>query len=433
MAVTLVARHARREYTASVPGGTGERAVGGRRDDVTSGLERSAVRIGIDATCWLNRRGFGRFTRELVPRLVEQSRGVHDVVLVADRNTASAAAFPPDAEVVVARTSLSEGGGGHRAWRSPTDLWALGREAAGCGADVFFFPTLASFFPLPGSTPVVLGVHDAMTEEHPRLFFPGLRSRAFWWTKVRIARRRASAVVTPSQDARQRVARALDFPLESVATIDEAPADWFRPLTDAEPVRAVRVRYDLPAERPLVLYVGGLDPHKNLDNLLRALSRVGLDGTHGWQLAVVGDLKGPQPEARKAALMALAGELSIADRITFTGYVPDEDLVALYNAAALLVLPSLDEGFGLPVVEAMACGVPVAVSARGSLPEVVGDAGPTFDPMDPDGMADVIREVLEDPEASARLRARGLGRAAEFSWERSARQLTAILEAVAAR
>jgi glycosyltransferase involved in cell wall biosynthesis len=130
-------------------------------------------------------------------------------------------------------------------------------------------------------------------------------------------------------------------------------------------------------------------------------------------------------------LVALCRQLELTERVTFTGFVPDEHLVALYNAATLVVLPSFNEGFGLPVVEAMACGVPVAASRRGSLPEVVGSAGVLFDPGDHGEMASVLVRLLDDSALRQHLRAEGLRRAENFSWKAAATKAVHLFEEMA--
>ncbi len=390
------------------------------------------MRIGIDVSCWQNPRGFGRFTRELVRQLVEDYAETHAFILVADRFTAADAGFPPQARVVVAETrrqpiraAAADG------WRSPLDLLRMGWHAGRCGADVFWFPTVYSFYPVLGRVPVVVAFHDAMTEERPELFFPTRRSRVFWRAKVWMARRRASSIVAPSESARRNVAAALRWPVELIARVDEAPAAVFRRTVNPTATRAVLARHALPANVPLVLYVGALSPHKNLATLLRAVAALPADA--GWHLALVGEYRSDSALGCYGEIAALRSALALTERVTLTGFVPDDDLAVLYHAATMLVLPSFDEGFGLPVLEAMACGLPVVVSARGSLPELVGDAGLTFDPTDRSALTRTIARVLDDADLRRELGTRGSARAAAFSWKQSARQMMTVLEETAAR
>lgn len=388
------------------------------------------MRIGIDATCWQNARGFGRFTRELVRQLVADYGSIHEFVLVADTSSAAGGGFPSRARLVVAETAPIAAASADGP-RSPFDLLRLGWQAARCHADVFWFPTVSTFYPVLGRVPVVIAVHDAMTEERPELFFPSRRAHAFWRAKVWLARRQASAIVAPSESARQRVAAAWHWPADTIARIDEAPAAVFCTVENSEGTRAVLARYGLPAKVPLILFVGGIDRHKNLDTLLRALAPLRANDPAGWHLALIGAYRTNGADGCYEALVGLRRELGLNDRATFTGFVPDEDLAILYGAATVLVLPSLDEGFGLPVVEAMACGLPVAVSARGSLPELVADAGLTFDPGDPSSITHTLARLLDDAGLRRELAARGLIRAAAFSWERAARQMMTVLETTA--
>lgn len=388
------------------------------------------MRIGVDVSYWQNTRGFGRFTRELVRALVGHYSPMHVFVLVADQQTAAAGGFPEQAEVVVARTRQqpmqAESAAG---WRSPLDLLRLGWRAGHCGVDVFWFPAVTGYYPVLGNVPVVITVHDAMPELRPELFFPSQRARLFWRAKMAMAQRQAAVVVTPSESARQAVAAASGLPVRSIARIDEAPAGIFQRLVDAEGASGMRVRLGLPADVPLLLYVGGIDPHKNLESLLRAVAGLRPSGVHSWHLALVGDFDPDNTLGYHREILALRRELGLEQDVTLTGYVSDADLVLLYNDSTALILPSLDEGFGLPVIEAMACGLPVAVSARGALPELVGEAGLSFDPLDVGSITQTIARLLQDPELRRELGERVLARARAFSWSRSAQQMMAVFAA----
>ena len=194
----------------------------------------------------------------------------------------------------------------------------------------------------------------------------------------------------------------------------------------------MRAQYGLPAECALLLYVGGLSPHKNIDGLLRAVSA--LPPTRApWHLAIVGDVANDTFLTCHEQLQAQVREPGLCGRVSFTGFVPDAQLAALYRAATVLVLPSFSEGFGLPVLEAMACGLPVAVSDRFSLPEIVGDAGVLFDPTSTPSITQALSRVLGDAELRASMRAKGLQRATAYSWRRGAERMARILERVVAQ
>jgi glycosyltransferase involved in cell wall biosynthesis len=211
--------------------------------------------------------------------------------------------------------------------------------------------------------------------------------------------------------------------------ISEGPDPIFRPLIDENEAEIIRKRFDLPADVPLVLYVGGISPHKNLDGLLHALRRVHTS----WHLVLVGDYENDSFWGCYNELVAIVQEYDLGERVTFTGFVSDEELLYFYNESTMLVLPSMSEGFGLPVVEAMACGLPVAASARNSIPEVLGDAGLLFDPTDIEDIASCISRILQDSPLRERMRTSGLARAKHYSWTRGARNMMELFDSIQAQ
>jgi glycosyltransferase involved in cell wall biosynthesis len=205
------------------------------------------------------------------------------------------------------------------------------------------------------------------------------------------------------------------MPSEKIRILYEADSPQFRKI-ETEPV-----------DERCVLYVGGISPNKNLSTLIRAFARLRARQA-GVKLLLVGDYKSDGFKGCYAELNELTGSLNLKDEVIFAGYVPDEQLCLLYNRASLFVLPSLDEGFGLPAVEAMACGVPVVVSSGNSLSEVVGNAGVVIDPKDEAALASAMDQILGDSQLSARLSERSLERASYFSWDSAAQNLLQIFE-----
>jgi glycosyltransferase involved in cell wall biosynthesis len=267
---------------------------------------------------------------------------------------------------------------------------------------------------------IVVSVHDLAYEHYPQFFSRAevARFRALVpWTI-----RRAAAVLTLSEFSRQDIVRRYGVPPEKVVVAPCAADPMFRPLHDEARLADVRARYGT-GER-FILCVGNLQPRKNLRTLIDAYVRLRRADATRHKLVLVG---------RKAWLyddiFAVARASGYAGELVFTGYVPDEDLVALDNAADLFVYPSLFEGFGLPPLEAMACGTPVVTAQGSSFPEVVGDAALTVDPLDAEALAGAIATMLRDAGLRARFSARGLQRAATFSWEASARAIAAIYAA----
>jgi glycosyltransferase involved in cell wall biosynthesis len=386
------------------------------------------MRIGIDACTWANRRGYGRFTRMLVTTMVAEHPH-HQFILVADQHTAADCDFPAGAQVEIVQTrEQPTQAASADSSRSPADLWKLSRAVSRLRFDAFLFPSSYSFYPLFCKTPAVVVIHDAIAEQHPKLIFPGLKSRLLWNLKSWLALRRANRLVTVSEDARNQLAAVFRRPASGIEVISEGPDPSFRPFDVTEIGPAILEKYQLPAGVPLILYVGGISPHKNLQGLLHALARI---ERSAWHVVLVGDYAGDSFFGCYKEVLELSRSLNLAERVTFTGYVGDADLVILYNLATMLVLPSFGEGFGLPVVEAMACGLPVAASNRNSLPEIVGEAGLLFDPLSQEQLAGVITRLLNDESLRNELRTRGLKRIELFSWKTSSRKLISIIEEAA--
>lgn len=240
---------------------------------------------------------------------------------------------------------------------------------------------------------------------------------------VRTTARRARLVFTLSEYSRQSIVRELGIdPRRVVAAYCGIDHARFTPLTPDETARLRKSRPDLPAR--FLLYPSALLPHKNHAGLLRAVER--LRAAHGVNVPVV--LTGTAATGFAADVLRQAEALG--GQVRWAGVVPFDELLVYYRLATAVVFPSLHEGFGLPVVEAMACGTPVACSGTTSVGEVAGDAALTFDPDDPDAIASALLRVLEDGALRASLVQKGLRRAAEFSWARTAARTWAGYQAV---
>ncbi|MCA1554442.1 MAG: glycosyltransferase family 4 protein [Chloroflexi bacterium] len=257
----------------------------------------------------------------------------------------------------------------------------------------------------------VVTIHDLAFMHFPHLL---TRDSAAYYGQVRRAVQSAEQVIAVSEATKRDVRTLLAVDERKLSVIYEAAHPRFRPLDDAELVERTRRQYGLSS--PFVLFVGTIEPRKNLTALLRALREL-LDRNVSVQLALAGKRGWLSDD-----VFALMTELRLQDNVRLLGPVPSDDLVALYNAAHALIMPSLYEGFGLPPLEAMACGTPVIVSNVSSLPEVVGGAGLCIPPHDPHAWADAVQRVLADDALRRELRAKGIARAQTFSWERAARE-----------
>jgi glycosyltransferase involved in cell wall biosynthesis len=385
------------------------------------------MRIGIDGGCLANRRGFGRFARQVVGALAEARSG-HEFVLIVDRPSAETVGVPPGFEAVLADVSEAPSRAASASGRrSVRDMLAMGRAAGRAGLDLMYFPASYSFFPVWNVGKTVVTLHDTMALAHPGLIFPNRLGRLAWWAKEQAAVRWADRVVTVSQAARRDILAWFRLPEGRVSVVPEGPSACFGPRAGGAGSDAVLRRYRIDPARRFLLYVGGLSPHKNLLRLLQAFERAGCADA---DLVLVGDL-GDVFHTHVPELREAVGRLGLEARVNFTGFVPDEDLAYLYNRAYALVQPSLAEGFGLPPVEAMACGTPVLASRAGSLPEVVGDAGRFFEPTEVGAIASAIRGLVDDPQARERLAARAVERAKIYTWAGAARALVEVFEEVA--
>ena len=268
----------------------------------------------------------------------------------------------------------------------------------------------------------LLTVHDLTFMRYPEGATPELRR--YLNAVVPRSVRRADLVLADSESTKRDLAELLDVPPEKVRVVYAGVEPRFRPSFDDELLRQVARRYDL--DPPFILTVGTLEPRKNLQRLFAAYALLRQRMHFAPRLVVVG-----ATGWLTGCIFAALEESGIKEHVQFTGYVADEDLPAVYNLACLFVFPSLYEGFGLPPLEAMACGAPVACSHAPSLPEVVGDAALTFEPTDVEAMADAMLRLLTDSEMRADLIVRGRDRATHFTWTAAATNLLAAYREVA--
>lgn len=252
-------------------------------------------------------------------------------------------------------------------------------------------------------------LHDATPWLCPETM--DLKGRLYFRWVGRLGARFSSAIITVSNDSKQRILESLPVSAEKVKVIYEGIDTAFSRIDDRDLLASVRSRYALPAD--FILSVGTLEPRKNLLFLVETFLRFRAETGANVGLVIAGR-NGWNPPALHRYVSEANGS------IVLTGFVPHEHLVALYNLAQVLVIPSIYEGFGFPPLEAMACGCPVIVSNRGSLPEVVGDAAVLIDPESQDSLLGALRSVLGTSSLRAGLLERGLKRVKEFSWKTAA-------------
>jgi glycosyltransferase involved in cell wall biosynthesis len=374
------------------------------------------LKIGIDAR-WIFREisGVGRVTEKLIRNLAEIDRENFYYLFFREpyllekyfRRWPDSPRLRP---VLVPWGIFAPGG----QWGIPSRVREL---------DLDIFHSTNYFIPLflKKDVKVIATVHDLIP-----LKFPQFTPRA-WKTRLhplfrRVlvrSTRRADRVITVSHHTRRDLVADLSLPPEKIAVVYNGIDEAYRPQ-GGEKIRPV-LEEKLDFTGPYLLYVGRFDPYKNVVGLIRAFGEFLLHRSDEPRLVLAGHHDRRYPQAAQAV-----SELGLSSRVVFLGGVDEETLVALYNGARILILPSLYEGFGLPPLEAMACGTPVIASDRGSLPEVVGEAGLLIDPEHTRAIASAIKKLWDSEELRRSFRERGLARAQKFSWRRAARETLKI-------
>jgi len=301
-------------------------------------------------------------------------------------------------------------------WEQTVLPWSVSQSQAD------LLHALAFVGPLACPRPMVVTVYDLSF-----LLFPDAFNRLNRWylsTMAPLSARRARRVIAISESTKRDLVRLAHVPAERVAVVYPGLEPDMRRVDDPAALAAFRRRHGLPEH--FVLFVGTLEPRKNVTALVQAYSVLQRRGVRSHALVLAGS-KGWRYESVFAAIE----ESGVKQDIILPGYVTHDDLPLWYSAADAFVYPSLYEGFGLPVLEAMACGAPVITSNASSLPEVAGDAGLLVAPDDVDGLASAIERVIRSADLGAEMRAQGAARAATFTWERMARATLEVYEKAA--
>jgi glycosyltransferase involved in cell wall biosynthesis len=378
------------------------------------------VRIGIDYTSAVQQgAGIGRLTRNVVQALAQIDQKNEYVLLVQGRDlphpmhvspaiglTRNRASGIPNPNFSEVRTRLSQ-----RWW---TRIWhrlrlPIAVEWVTGPLRVFHSPDFA-LPPLRGDTRAIVTVHDLSFMRLPHCFEPSLLQ--YLRGSVPRAVRRADWVLADSESTCRDLVELLDVPQERISVLYPGVEPRFCPLADPEELARVRHKYGLPAR--FILSVGTLQPRKNYATLIEAFSQL---ADPDLSLVVVGQRGWLYDD-----LFALVRKKGM-ERVHFPGFVEDSDLPAIYNLAEVFALPSLYEGFGIPPLEAMACGVPVITADNSSFPEVVGDAGLLVDASDVQALVSGLGSLLNDATLRQTMTARGLRQAMRFTWQDAAEAL----------
>jgi glycosyltransferase involved in cell wall biosynthesis len=317
--------------------------------------------------------------------------------------------------------------------RSVPDLLRMSAAAHRACVDVFFSPTVYTYYPLPPGLKAVVTIHDAVAERFPELTLPSARARLFWRAKVSLACWQARLVLTVSQFAARDIADALRLPASVIRVATEAPSASYRPAESREAIDAIAARIRLPRASSWFLYVGGLNPHKRVDAVVAAHAQLVRErGNAAPWLVLAGPAEDDVFLKEGGAIQAAVAAQGDASRVRLTGFVTDDELRHLYSGALALLLISAREGFGLPAVEAAACGTPVIATTASPLPDLLEGGGIFVDPADVDATIAAMRRMVDDQPARRAMGEIALERSRALSWERCARETLAAIEEAAA-
>jgi glycosyltransferase involved in cell wall biosynthesis len=374
------------------------------------------VKIGIDCQFCGIATGIGQYTYHLVT-------GLSKCISPETKLTALVARDRVDAVSAPAAKLTTVPPANRLVWANAYAPWVIHREHL----DLYHALdnlSLPLFWP-KGKTRYVLTVHDLI----PLLFPAGVKKHHAYYFRLAMGRllKLADAVIVDSAYTRDRIRERFDVSAEKVSVVyPGVDTARFKPVPDTSMMRGIRARYAI-GDNPYLLFVGNVEPRKNLSAIISAYAEMlnSRDLHPRPRLVIAGSDSGLCND-----VFALPGRLGISHDVRFIGPVSDEELPLLYAGASLFLFPSLHEGFGLPVLEAMASGTPVITSNVTSLPEIAGHAAIVIDPSSTRDLSDAMARVLKDEVLAESLRKRGLERARHFSWAETARRTLQVYERV---
>lgn len=390
------------------------------------------MHIGIDASSWDNNRGYGRYTRAILSELVRLDIDNEHTFFVDSSDVLEL--VPNNSEVVLVNSSNpTTSAAASDSHRSVSDMWRMSRSLSAPDIDVLLFPTIYSYVPVFTHAKKLVVIHDVIPEIYPQFTFPRRTARLFWNMKTALGRWQADAIITVSDFSRQCLIEHLNIVPELVYVVGEANDPIFH-LIDQPELSPRLTSLGIRVENRIITYVGGFGPHKNLLSLISILAElVSQSDYQDVMLVMVGEYQREVFYSDIKTIQDRIQELRLIKHVVFTGYLPDEELVNLLNLSTVLVLPSLMEGFGLPAVEAAACGCPVIATTESPLPELLGDGGLYVDPHNPDELQLALERVLSSKRLQNRMRVAGLQAVQSLTWEKAAYQMMDVINQVAAQ
>jgi alpha-1,3-rhamnosyl/mannosyltransferase len=299
--------------------------------------------------------------------------------------------------------------------RSPADLLRFTRAVWRERADAFFSPSVYTFFPLPPGLPALVAIHDAIPERFPELTLPSRRARWFWRGKVRLALAQAKLILTVSHYSASELREMLGVDPSRIRVAQPAPSPEYGPAPAAEAVAAAG-RQGVGTGDPWFTYVGGFNPHKRVESIVEAHAALVAQTEHRPHLLLVGSLTEDVFHGNVRQIRAAVEAAGTSDLVHWTGFVADDELRRLHAGAVALLLVSAAEGFGLPAVEAAACGAPVIATTASPLPEVLEGGGIFVEPGDTAAITLAMRTLLEDVPGRLAMGERAQAAARSLDW-----------------
>lgn len=360
------------------------------------------MKIGIDGrgAVWYRGTGIGTYTDQLLHHLMLLDQENHYSIFYPEESVGYSPLAPQFRMIPTKGTQ-----------DNPENNCFIQDQIQKSSLDIYHVPQNGLGLPKEKNCSYVITLHDVIP-----YVLPETCSKTYLKTfmeEMDAILRLTDRIITVSQYSKKDIHQVLGFPMDRIHVTPLAPEAQYQPLNKEQCKAFLKNRYGI--DRDFILYIGGINPRKNIGMLMDAFSRCKSKLSKDYALVIGGKL-GRSYESLKQR----CDFLSLTRDVLFPGYIPLEELPLFYNGTSLFVYPSVYEGFGLPPLEAMACGTPTICSNATSIPEVVGDAALLMDPHDPEGLAEAIRMVLEDPKLGTALRQRGLTHAKTYSWEKTA-------------
>jgi len=375
---------------------------------------KNIMRIAIDARMGHTRVGIGVYVRGLLNGLAKIDKINNYYIIINKNKKENFVPIQDNFHKIYTRVTYSD--------YLRRDFWEqayLPLKLPKAKIDIYHGPNFT--LPLFSRAKKIVTIYDMTLFITPEAYKRLSRFRVQWLLKL--SAKKANKIIAGSENTKRDIIEILKLPNEKIKVIYIGIDDIYRPIADKYKLGNIKNKYKIDSK--FILHVGSLQARKNIPRLIEAYSKLPMELLAKYQLVIAGKRSWKVEE-----ILAKVKQLGLNDKVVFTGFVDDNDLPLLMNAANLLVFPSLYEGFGIPPLEAMACETPVVASNTSSIPEVVGDAALLFDPYNIKEMTKAINRALTDVKLRNKLRKRGFERIKQFSWEKAARETLQVYKEV---